>query len=100
MIFLLQLLSQLSGGTTIRVYAPSIFYDAGVGSETELLFNVVLGTTKLATNIVMLLFVDRGEAEGGGRRRLLLIGNYMIGLGYVILSIGFNLAISTPTTTF
>ena len=99
-ILMLQLLSQLSGGTTVRVYAPTIFYDAGVSTSQALLFNVILGTIKLATNIVMLLFVDRTEAERGGRKKLLLIGNYMIGLGYVILAIGFAAATTTPTSTF
>ena len=83
--FLLNILSQFSGGTTVRVYAPTIFADAGISETTALLFNIMLGLIKFAVVLTSVRVVD-----SMGRKALLTVGNALIGLGLLVLTIAFS----------
>jgi len=82
---LLNVLSQFTGGTTVRVYAPIIFQESGTSERTALIYNIILGIIKLSVVLVSASFVD-----SFGRKNLLNTGNFIIALGLLILCISFS----------
>lgn len=80
----LNVMSQLTGGTTVRVYAPTIFSNAGIGEFVALQYNIVLGVVKMVVVLISVYFVDNC-----GRRKILLGGNVLITIGLLILCVGF-----------
>lgn len=88
---MLNFLSQFTGGTTVRVFAPTIFAFAGIDTKTALVFNIILGIIKLSVVLVSVSFVD-----GVGRKKVLLVGNACIGLGLVTLCIAFSPELDAP----
>lgn len=82
---MLNFLSQFTGGTTVRVYAPTIFAIGGVHTKLALVFNIILGVIKLSVVLMSVSFVD-----GVGRKKVLVVGNACIGLGLVVLCIAFS----------
>lgn len=85
----LNVMSQLTGGTTVRVYAPTIFFNAGIGELVALQYNIVLGVVKMVVVLISVYFVDHW-----GRKKLLLGGNVLIMIGLLILCVGFSFAAS------
>ena len=82
---LLNVLSQFTGGTTVRVYAPIIFRESGTSERTALVYNIILGVVKLCVVLVSANLVD-----SFGRKRLLNTGNAIIAMGLLILCISFS----------
>jgi len=83
--FLLNIFSQFTGGTTVRVYAPTIFQAAGISVKTALIYNIVLGFIKFIVVLVSVRIVD-----STGRQKLLTIGNILIGIGLLLLTVAFS----------
>ena len=76
---------QLSGVNAINYYAPTIFKDAGAGTNAALLQAVFIAFVKIVFVIVFMILVDRL-----GRKRLLLVGSAGMGVVMAILSWAFT----------
>lgn len=83
--FLLNILSQFTGGTTVRVFAPTIFADAGIDERLAMVYNIILGLVKLTVVSISVWVIDRF-----GRKKLLLVGNALISVGLLVLVIAFS----------
>ncbi|MDR0299481.1 MAG: sugar porter family MFS transporter [Streptococcaceae bacterium] len=82
---LMGIFQQLSGVNAINYYAPTIFKDAGLGTNAALFQSVFIALVKVIFVVVFMVLVDRL-----GRKRLLLIGSVGMGVVMGLLSWAFT----------
>jgi len=85
--FLVSFFNQMSGINAFLYYAPRIFSEAGLGSDTALLSSIGIGITNMVFTLVGVYLIDRV-----GRRVLMYIGSigYIISLGMVTLAFSLH----------
>jgi MFS family permease len=81
----LQALTQFSGGVVVRNYAATIFVDSGESVKKALGFTVVIGIVKLLATVGTVWYIDKI-----GRRKLLLAGASLVGMGMIVLCIALG----------
>jgi len=81
--FLIAFFNQLSGINAFLYYAPRIFEEAGLGTNTALLSSIGIGIANLVFTLLGLYLIDKL-----GRKVLMYIGSvgYIISLGMVAVS--------------
>ena len=84
---------QITGINAVFYYAPTIFEQAGGGTEAAFLQAVVVGLTNLAFTIVAIFFIDRL-----GRKSLLIIGAAGMTIALTVLGVSFNKPIEDINT--
>jgi sugar porter (SP) family MFS transporter len=75
---------QITGINTVIYYAPTLLQQAGLGSESSLLANVVIGAVNVAMTVVAIRLLDRT-----GRRPLLLVGTGGMVVGMAVVAFTF-----------
>ncbi len=83
-IIAIQILSQLTGGGVIRNYAATIFEKAGYSQQLSLGINIFLGVVKLLVSVASTFYMEKM-----GRVRLLIYSAVGVGLGMMVMIIGF-----------
>lgn len=83
---MLAIFQQITGINTVIYYAPTLLKNAGLGSSSSLLANVVNGAVNVAMTVVAIRLLDRT-----GRRPLLLVGTSGMAVGMVIVALTFGL---------
>jgi len=85
--FLVSFFNQMSGINAFLYYAPRIFSEAGLGSDTALLSSIGIGITNMLFTLLGVYLIDRV-----GRRVLMYIGSigYIISLGMVTLAFSLH----------
>ncbi len=76
--------SQITGINSILYYAPIIFERAGSGTDTALLQTLGIGLTNFLFTLVAIWLVDKV-----GRKPLLLVGTFSMGIFLSILAVCF-----------
>ncbi|MEJ4086758.1 sugar porter family MFS transporter [Galbibacter orientalis] len=87
--FLFAFFNQLSGINSVIYYAPRIFRDAGLGSESSMFSTVGIGIINLIFTLVGMYLIDRS-----GRKKLMYIGS----IGYIISLFFIGRAFDTGNT--
>lgn len=80
-------LQQITGINAVFFYAPMIFEQTGVGTDTAFMQAVMVGVTNLVFTVLAMLMIDTV-----GRRPLLLAGVAGIAVCMLLLAWGFNQA--------
>ena len=85
--FLIAAFNQFSGINAFLYYAPRIFEEAGLGSETALLSTIGIGLTNLVFTLLGVFLIDRL-----GRKQLMYMGSvgYIVSLGLVAAAFFFQ----------
>ncbi len=85
--FLIAAFNQFSGINAFLYYAPRIFEEAGLGSETALLSTIGIGLTNLVFTLLGGFLIDRL-----GRKQLMYMGSvgYIVSLGLVAAAFFFQ----------
>jgi sugar porter (SP) family MFS transporter len=81
---LLAIFQQITGINTVIYYAPTLLHNAGLGTNSSLLANVVNGGVNVIMTIVAIRLLDRV-----GRRTLLLTGTVGMAVGMFITAFSF-----------
>jgi sugar porter (SP) family MFS transporter len=81
---LLAIFQQVTGINTIIYYAPTLLNNAGLGSSSALLANVVNGVINVGMTLVAIRLLDRV-----GRRTLLLCGTSGMAFALVVIAVTF-----------
>jgi SP family galactose:H+ symporter-like MFS transporter len=90
----LALIQQLTGINTVIYYAPQIFRDAGLGSDSAAIWaSVTVSIVNVAATFIAIRFVDRV-----GRRPLLVIG--IIGMVASLAVLAVTFAVSGDSSSF
>ncbi len=84
---------QITGINAVFYYAPTIFEQAGGGTEAAFLQAVVVGLTNLAFTILAIFLIDRL-----GRKSLLIIGASGMTVALIVLGLSFNKPIEEINT--
>ncbi|MEA1878201.1 MAG: sugar porter family MFS transporter [Bacteroidota bacterium] len=84
---------QITGINAVFYYAPTIFEQAGGGTEAAFLQAVVVGLTNLAFTIVAIFLIDRL-----GRKSLLIIGASGMTIALTVLGLSFDKSIEEINT--
>jgi sugar porter (SP) family MFS transporter len=87
---MLAIFQQVTGINTVIYYAPTLLKEAGLGSSSALLANVVIGCVNVGMTIVAIRLLDRT-----GRRPLLLWGTSGMAVGMVVVALTFALGGNT-----
>ncbi|MCX2679934.1 sugar porter family MFS transporter [Galbibacter sp. EGI 63066] len=87
--FLFAFFNQLSGINSVIYFAPRIFADAGLGSESSMLSTVGIGIVNLVFTMLGMYLIDRS-----GRKKLMYIGS----IGYIISLFFIGRAFDTGNT--
>ncbi|MFO8128896.1 MAG: sugar porter family MFS transporter [Bacteroidales bacterium] len=82
--FAIAFFQQITGINAIMYYAPTIFEQAGGGTESSFLQAIIVGFTNLVFTILALYLIDRL-----GRKMLLMIGTALMAIALVSTSIAF-----------
>ena len=77
--------SQAGGQNSLFSYAPEIFKQAGFSSDSAFLQSIVLGLTNFIFTFIAIASVDKT-----GRRKLLLIGSFLLCIDAIALSASFG----------
>jgi sugar porter (SP) family MFS transporter len=81
----LMVFQQINGVNAILFYAPSILIDAGIGSETNAIFNsIFVYLWILICTIIAFWFVKKF-----GRRQILIVGVSGMAIGHILLGLAF-----------
>ncbi|MDQ6837322.1 MAG: sugar porter family MFS transporter [Actinomycetota bacterium] len=91
---LLAVFQQVTGINTIIYYAPTLLNNAGLGSSSALLANVVNGVINVGMTIVAIRLLDRV-----GRRTLLISGTCGMALALTVIAVTFLIGGSHLTGT-
>jgi len=86
----LAILQQVTGINAVLYYAPKIFESADVSATQALLQTVALQAVNLLLTLVAIWVVDRG-----GRKPLLLVTSFAMGISLVLLGGAFQLGLSS-----
>lgn len=81
---LLAVFQQITGINTVIYYAPTLLSNAGLGTHSSLLANVVNGGVNVIMTIIAIRLLDRV-----GRRTLLLVGTVGMAVGMFITAFSF-----------
>lgn len=82
--FAIAFFQQITGINAIFYYAPTIFEQAGGGTESSFLQAVIVGLTNLAFTVLAIYLIDRL-----GRRILLMVGTALMAVALVSTSLAF-----------
>jgi sugar porter (SP) family MFS transporter len=82
---LLAVFQQITGINTIIYYAPTLLNNAGLGSRSALLANVINGGINVGMTLVAIRLLDRT-----GRRTLLVAGTCGMTLALVVIAVTFQ----------
>ncbi len=82
--FAIAFFQQITGINAIMYYAPTIFEQAGGGTESSFLQAVIVGLTNLAFTVLAIYLIDRL-----GRKLLLMIGTAIMAIALISTSIAF-----------
>ena len=77
----LMVFSQINGVNMVLIYAPKIFIEAGIGSNTDAIFNSIYVYTWISFCTVIAFWLT-GRF---GRRPLLIVGTIGMGLGHLMI---------------
>lgn len=73
---------QLSGTNAVNLYAPTMFKDLGMATNSALMASIIMGIVKVIFTLAVIPMVDRW-----GRKPLLLVGNVLMALALGMLGI-------------
>jgi sugar porter (SP) family MFS transporter len=91
---LLAVFQQITGINTIIYYAPTLLNNAGLGSRSALLANVINGGINVSMTLVAIRLLDRT-----GRRTLLVLGTCGMTLALLVIAVTFQVGGSHLTGT-
>ncbi len=91
---LLAVFQQVTGINTIIYYAPTLLNNAGLGSSSALLANVINGGINVGMTLVAIRLLDRV-----GRRTLLICGTSGMALALFVIAVTFQVGGSHLTGT-
>lgn len=83
----LAVLQQITGINSIFFYAPMIFEQSGIGTDTAFSQAILVGLTNLCFTIIAMILIDKI-----GRKPLLSFGVAGIAISMLIIAYGFNSA--------
>lgn len=83
--FVIAFFQQITGINAVMYYAPTIFEQAGGGTQAAFLQAVVVGLTNLVFTILAINLIDRL-----GRKSLLIIGAIGMTISLTVLGLSFN----------
>jgi sugar porter (SP) family MFS transporter len=86
------ILQQITGINSVFFYAPMIFEQSGIGTDSSFSQAILVGLTNLVFTILAILFIDKF-----GRKVLLVIGVSGIAVSMFLLAWGFHSATYTLT---
>jgi sugar porter (SP) family MFS transporter len=86
------ILQQITGINSVFFYAPMIFEQSGIGTDSAFIQAILVGITNVVFTIVAMVLIDKL-----GRKPLLGIGVSAIALSMFLLAYGFNSASYTLT---
>jgi sugar porter (SP) family MFS transporter len=81
---MLAVFQQITGINTVIYYAPTLLHNAGLGTNSALLANVVNGGVNVIMTIIAIRLLDRV-----GRRTLLLVGTVGMAVGMFVVTFSF-----------
>jgi MFS transporter, SP family, xylose:H+ symportor len=82
---MLSVFQQLVGINAVLYYAPLMFKNLGASTDSALLQTVIVGVANVVFTVIAILTVDRL-----GRKPLLIIGGFVMGIAMVILGFQFQ----------
>lgn len=85
---ILAVFQQISGANAVFFYAPMIFEKAGMSIRSQLLQQILIGSTNLIFTLVAMRLVDHL-----GRKKLMVGGSFMLAIWLLVIALFFHFRI-------
>src|SRR5512133_4092319 len=79
---ILAVFQQISGANAVFFYAPMIFEKAGMSIQSQLIQQILIGTTNLVFTLVAMRLVDHL-----GRKKLMVGGSFMLATWLLVIAL-------------
>jgi SP family arabinose:H+ symporter-like MFS transporter len=85
---ILAVFQQISGANAVFFYAPMIFEKAGMSIQSQLIQQILIGTTNLVFTLVAMRLVDHL-----GRKKLMVGGSFMLAIWLLVIAMFYHFRI-------